>query len=417
MKPTNLHLPTLLLLLLVAVAGCNLQSNENAQHSITVANADASAIADDAPKNEREATGDCLSNIAPYVNNIAQDGQGNYWFGTHAHGVCRYDVSATETSAEAFEYFSTREGFGGIAVTGSVADNDGNLWFATSGGVTRFSPAAAERSASGTQPTIEAGFTNFTKENGLLSNDVRSIGLDRNGTIWVGTTEGACYLLTEQQQDLAGAMFTQLGIPNMELAYNNGNTTARVVNDILEMRDGTLWFATNSGAYLFDPAGEIGPGAVTQLTEKDGLPENAVRCMLEDKAGNIWLGMHSKGISRYTPSEEIPMQILLTNFTQNGAVGGSEVWALHEDASRHIWFSTVGDGVYRFDPAKEIDGTAFTNFHEAEGLGTHAIQCMFEDQQGQFWLGGWQGLYRYDATAEQAGGKAFCQVTKAGPWN
>ena len=58
-----------------------------------------------------------------------------------------------------------------------MEDKDGNVWFATSGGVTKYDGES---------------FVNFTVENGLSHNDVWSILVDRAGTIWSGTLGGAC---------------------------------------------------------------------------------------------------------------------------------------------------------------------------------------------------------------------------------
>ena len=55
------------------------------------------------------------------------------------------------------------------------------------------------------------------------------------------------------------------------------------------------------------------------------------------------------------------------------------------------------------------DGKTFTNFGEAQGLSTNAIQCTYQDRSGRLWLGGWQGLFRYD-------GDTIIRVGKDGPW-
>ena len=65
--------------------------------------------------------------------------------------------------------------------------------------------------------------------------------------------------------------------------------------------------------------------------------------------------------------------------------------------------SSEGYGVYRYD------GKSFTNYSEEEGLGVRAVQTIYEDREGRFWVGGGGGLYRFD-------GHSFINVTKNGPW-
>ncbi len=45
--------------------------------------------------------------ISDYIRRIFQDKNGHLWFGTNGDGVCRYD-------GKELEYFSIRQGFGGL---------------------------------------------------------------------------------------------------------------------------------------------------------------------------------------------------------------------------------------------------------------------------------------------------------------
>jgi hypothetical protein len=72
--------------------------------------------------------------------------------------------------------------------------------------------------------------------------------------------------------------------------------------------------------------------------------------------------------------------------------------------------SSEGYGVYRYTPAEnETSGGSFTNFSKEQGLGVRAVQTIFEDKEGRFWVGGGGGLYRFN-------GKSFVNVKKYGPW-
>ena len=77
---------------------------------------------------------------------------------------------------------------------------------------------------------------------------------------------------------------------------------------------------------------------------------------------------------------------------------------IYEDQLGDVWFSSEGFGVYRYD------GTNFTNYGEAQGLGVPAVQTIFQDRQGRLWVGGGGGLYRLE-------GESFINVKKEGPWN
>jgi len=61
---------------------------------------------------------------------ILQDTDGNLWFGTSA-GVSRYDGASWQT-------FTTKDGLADNEIMSSLQDTDGNLWFGTCGGVSRY---------------------------------------------------------------------------------------------------------------------------------------------------------------------------------------------------------------------------------------------------------------------------------------
>ncbi len=76
---------------------------------------------------------DINDQISDFVRRIFQDKRGDFWFGTNGDGVIRYDGNS-------LEYFSLRQGFGGYAVRGIVGDEDGNVWFGTVKGITKYNP-------------------------------------------------------------------------------------------------------------------------------------------------------------------------------------------------------------------------------------------------------------------------------------
>lgn len=53
----------------------------------------------------------------------------------------------------------------------------------------------------------------------------------------------------------------------------------------------------------------------TKFTTKDGLHQNGVFCIPEDKAGNIWAGIRNTGVCRYDPKQAIGKAY--TNFVEN----------------------------------------------------------------------------------------------------
>ena len=64
------------------------------------------------------------------------------------------------------------------------------------------------------------------------------------------------------------------------------------VTDLIEDRHGNLWIATLSGLCCFDG------NTFRTFTTEDGLPSNRIRCLLEDRQGHLWLGT-DRGVAHY----------------------------------------------------------------------------------------------------------------------
>ncbi len=102
-----------------------------------------------------------------WVRSGYQDREGNLWFGTES-GVSRYDGHHWTT-------FTAKDGLGDNRVQAILQDREGHLWFGTWGGVSRYDGKI---------------FQTLTRQDGLPSNSVWSIFQDRDGDIWIGTTDG-----------------------------------------------------------------------------------------------------------------------------------------------------------------------------------------------------------------------------------
>ncbi|MFB0906898.1 MAG: two-component regulator propeller domain-containing protein [Spirosomataceae bacterium] len=65
------------------------------------------------------------------TRSIFQDSKGRYWFGSHKEGVYSYD-------GKSFTYFTTNDGLSSNQVRTIQEDKHGTIWFRTSEGVCSF---------------------------------------------------------------------------------------------------------------------------------------------------------------------------------------------------------------------------------------------------------------------------------------
>lgn len=301
------------------------------------------------------------SEIRGVVRAVFEDSRGTLWIG----GEC--DLFRNDGST--LTSYDIKDDLGrGVTIMKIVEDKAGNIWCGTDGGITRIDGKS---------------FTSFGEKDGLISGSVWSMAFDASGVMWIGTIEGVCRF--------DGKTFTPppFSIPEAQPDPTRGVTSGKFVHCITVDRKGRVWFGTNGGAYVYDGT------TLTNISERDGLPNNAVSGILEDKSGNIWFGTVHGGISRFDGKN-------FTNFTQQGAIEGKETWCMHEGSSGNLWFSAKRSPLYRYD------GTAFTKLKEQEEITSLAFTIL-EDSRGRLWLSGTNGLFRHD-------GESFVNVTKDGPW-
>ncbi|MEO8149629.1 MAG: two-component regulator propeller domain-containing protein [Bacteroidia bacterium] len=165
---------------------------------------------------------------------------------------------------------------------------------------------------------------------------------------------------------------------------------------------GNLWFGTlGEGVYRYDARlnDSVGQGkSFINFTKKDGLSNNNVNVIIEDKAGNILFGTDS-GICRYNGKS-------FTSFTVNNDASKKHIISLLEDSEGNLWFGTMNSGVYRYDVRLNDEvgqGKTFTEF-----LNEFIIDIL-QDKTGSLWFCSWErgGVGRYDPSAPlKEGGKS-----------
>jgi ligand-binding sensor domain-containing protein len=297
--------------------------------------------------------------VTEFVRTMYQDTKGNYWFGTNVNGIIRYNGTQLEKVTDE----NWKESVRAIA-----EDKAGNVWFGTSSGLVKY------------DGTI---FTTYSTELGLQSADIWGLTIDRSGLIWVGTVAGV--------SRFDGQKFTPFLLPSTLVDDPKTMLSYKLVFQILEDRNGTLWFVMDGNGIFTYESGEF-----AHLTTENGLPDNSVADILEDRNGNVWLGTFYGGVGRFDGKKYL-------NFTKDGMTQGLEAYNFCEDKQGNIWFSAEGFGIYRYD------GVRFSQFTTENGLTTNVVQSIFEDNKGQLWFSTWQGLSIYD-------GQRFVNANALEPW-
>jgi two-component system sensor histidine kinase/response regulator len=261
------------------------------------------------------------------VYGIYQDSRGCIWVGTYGFGVnCVKDGRVIRNLTE-------KDGLPGSNILTICEDPEGNMWFGTYGkGIARLDMK------NGTMKT-------YTTRDGLVSDFVYGLYVDREKRFWVGTNKGGLHLF-----------------------YNGRFTLEKKLEDkvrvFLEDSRGNLWVGTDvSGLF------RLTNGKSEVFNVSHGLSNQDIMCIFEDKAGDIWIATYGGGVNRYTYANG-----QFNSIGQKHGLPHDIVYWILEDDSHHLWMSTM-EGIFRVS-RRELEnffnGTSAdvsgTTFDEAYGM-------------------------------------------------
>ena len=265
---------------------------------------DITAIAEDTNGNLYYGTGDngILNSTQPLaslkVTAMAYTPDGSLWVGSRQNGLTRIKNGATRIYSIAND--GQRKTLIDDHINALCTDKTGNLWIATEGGLQMFN-------------TRMETFSNYTKENGKLKvNNVTSLFYCKNNDMLIGTSEG----------------LTIMNISTTEVQHLVGNTTSmkkftnNYITYVYQDTRGLIWIGTREGVNVLNQ--EIDDLDI--LTERNGLCNNNICGIAEDKSHNIWITT-SNGVTRIVLQrnhEDATYDYGFYNYTQSDGLQSNE---------------------------------------------------------------------------------------------
>jgi ligand-binding sensor domain-containing protein/two-component sensor histidine kinase len=352
------------------------------------------------------------------ISALAVAHDGSLWAATDGGGLLHYQNGR-------FRSFGPNQGLANEFVRAVHEDRKGNVWAATNRGLFRSTGEKFERVDEELRlpniaffglyerpdGTIFAGGPAglFSFENGKLRRyiarddlEVYSIGIARDGSLWLSTTHGLRItgnagqdskppytrsMINAIMQDHAGDMWLGTEGDGLYLVRDGRETAFRApagppnnnILAVLEDREQNIWVGTADGLV------RMSSPDVGLLNSRDGLSDDNVSTVYCDHHGSLWLTTVTGGAFRYANGriEAVHFPPPATNLRIRGA---------YEDRTGAFWFGTNNQGVVRVANGKT------SRFTMSEGLRNNGIQAFFEDRGGSLWIGTTSGLSRWDGS-------------------
>jgi signal transduction histidine kinase/ligand-binding sensor domain-containing protein len=270
------------------------------------------------------------------VRTLFEDREGNLWVGA--------DDGLSRLQDDEFSVYSKAEGLPADDPTTVFQDHSGRVWLGFhDSGLVLFS---------------SEGYKQYTRRDGLASDEVFSIRETRDGDLLIGTRGGL--------SRMRGEHFTTFQPPD-PLARES-------VYDSLEDRAGRLWLALPQGL------AQLEDGKLRIVLPGGPLLNNAFVALCEASDGSLWAGTYGKGLWHLTASEK-------RQFTTADGLSSDEIRALREGSNGTLWVATFGGGLNAYGSGK------FTSFMAKDGLLSDNISGVADDGES-LWLSTTRGVCR-----------------------
>ena len=245
--------------------------------------------------------------------------------------VLIYSIS---TNAQQYNFisYSIEEGLVQSQVRAIGQDNSGYVWIGTLGGLSKFDGI---------------NFENFSTNDGLLNNQINAIYTDSKGNVWLGTQGGVSVY--------DGTTFKNYQFKEELIQYS--------VQSITEDQQGTLWLATDGGGLVY-----MDDTRFNYLVLPNGPDNNYIRNVFVDNNDDKWLATRAGVL---IVDSELNVRDTIPN------VNATQVFI---DNDNTVWCSTFGDGVLHVVEGKCIKYTV------EEGLKNNHIRAFTKRKDGSFWF-------------------------------
>lgn len=322
-----------------------------------------------------------LPAIGTLINDLLRDHQGDLWMATEGGGLFRLSKDGIRTQ------FTAKDGLRPSVIYRVLQDKEGLIWLATQQGLYWFDPKMPS-------PV----FTLVATDVSLPLTSVFALAQTAAGELLVGTEQGAfkkdgsgfvplhqqlagiavATLMLDQQQHLwigtinRGVMrLSDLGLE--QLTVSEGLPNNRVLA-MWQDKELSIWIGTNGGVL------RLRDTPFTNLTTSKGLADNYVRTLLQHQDGSVWVGT-SNGLNKVVGQQIDPVP----------GLDGNPVSALSlaQGPDGDIWVGSYAEGVLRYRNNQIIE-----HYDRADGLVSNEVRALLPLADGSVWIGSSGGLTR-----------------------
>ncbi|WP_278568827.1 ligand-binding sensor domain-containing protein [Intestinibacter bartlettii] len=289
------------------------------------------------------------------VQGIYKDDDDLVWMGTSEQGINIMDGKSTQ-------YINTENS---NLISDTIQDITGykdNIFIGTNNGLSVLVK-------NGDDYTI----TNYTEEDGLPSNKIRSLFCDSKGNLWIGTNKGLAILDSNNKLMDITYILDEMGVAD------------KFIRAVFEDSKGNYYIGCflEGGLIKINPKTKEYKVYKSVEDDKNSISSNCIRYINEDLNGNILVGT-SYGLNILDTNKD-----KFKSYTEKDGLINNIVYGVLVDDDNNIWMSTNG-GISKLSADKNV----FENFTITDGLQSNEFngRSCFKANTGYMYFGGVNGF-------------------------
>ena len=360
-----------------------------------------------------------------WIYAIDEDSDGNLWIATQ-NGLNKYNPRTKKFTNYLTSLKEKKELIGNNNVFGVLVENNDAIWIKTNYTISKFIPSKnhfihyRHKHDEFTKIDDDFSFPMLKTEEGIWtgsafglqflsfkhksiktfnanpdfpnqtmqSNYVLSLAQDRSGNIYVGTDKGISYFLTFYKK-----FRTSFAVEyNSILKQNNISLISGIIIKETD-RNRDLVLSSFNGIISFDLNRKTHKVFREDKANPKSLNYNRIKSLYYDKSGNIWIGLNTKGLNKYSPKAD-----KFKTFRNSGNSGvqiPDNVVASIYANKKEIWVGTWSEGLAiinrRTRKVKVINKSGPTNNRVVDNH-VHTIERL---PNGIIWIGTKAGISIY----------------------
>lgn len=198
----------------------------------------------------------------------------------------------------------------------------------------------------------------------LQEKEILSILQQSSTRLWIGTEGDGLFLMNPQTETMVNYMHTPGKINSISSNY---------VRSLALDSQNRLWIGTIHSLNIYNENSDAFDVYASDSQESGSLSQPSVRTIFADAQGGMWLGTYLGGLNYYHPLKNRFQH--MQSITSRNSLNSNIVGCIREDSKGDLWIGTNGGGVNYY----HTDAQAFTHYTQAEGLGANDVKAIYVD--------------------------------------